>query len=366
MEWVETTGRTVSEALEVALDQLGVDEHDAEIVVLEEPKSALFGLRRSEARVRARVRPTRPRPKRQQRDRRGRTRNGREGGRNGKQPVRNGTDEGATNGEGDLVEVGVPVRSSSLGETDSDGQGQGSGSAQAARRNRTRRGGRSRSGGADGAQSDDGSNDGSGGNRPSGNGEDQVTVEEQAQMAHAFVSGVVERLGLAATTSVAIAEETMVEVSVDGEGLGLLIGPHGATLRALQELTRTATQRRSTEHGTRVVVDVAGYRAKRAAALAQFARSIAQQVIDTGTPHSLEPMSASDRKIVHDTVNDLEGVRTASEGEESARHVVIYPVTSGGRGEATAAESSADESLAAAEAPVDDELTDEPAEDHVG
>jgi spoIIIJ-associated protein len=167
-----------------------------------------------------------------------------------------------------------------------------------------------------------------------------VTVEEQAQLAQAFVGGVVERLGLAATTNVAIAEETTIEVSVEGEGLGLLIGPHGATLRALQELTRTATQRRSSEHGTRVVVDVAGYRAKRAAALAQFAHSIAQQVIDTGTPHSLEPMSASDRKIVHDTVNDIDGVRTASEGEESARHVVIYPVADAA---ADATEGAADE-----------------------
>jgi spoIIIJ-associated protein len=162
-----------------------------------------------------------------------------------------------------------------------------------------------------------------------------VTVEEQAQLAQAFVGGVVERLGLAATTNVAVAEESTIEVSVEGEGLGLLIGPHGVTLRALQELTRTATQRRSSEHGTRVVVDVAGYRAKRATALAQFARSIAQQVIETGMPHSLEPMSASDRKIVHDTVNEIDGVRTASEGEESARHVVIYPVSAEAAGGAS-------------------------------
>jgi len=61
MEWVETTGRTLEEAKDAALDQLGVDEQDAEFEVLEEPKSGLFGRLRSEARVRARVRPTRPR-----------------------------------------------------------------------------------------------------------------------------------------------------------------------------------------------------------------------------------------------------------------------------------------------------------------
>ncbi|MEY2436624.1 MAG: spoIIIJ-associated protein, partial [Acidimicrobiaceae bacterium] len=70
MEWVETTGRTVADAKEAALDQLGVDESDAEFEVLEEPRSGLFGRVRGEARVRARVRPTSPRPKVERRDRR--------------------------------------------------------------------------------------------------------------------------------------------------------------------------------------------------------------------------------------------------------------------------------------------------------
>src|SRR3954467_14508017 len=70
MEWVETTGRTLEEAKDAALDQLGVDEQDAEFEILEEAKSGLFGLTRREARVRARVRPTSPRPKVERRDRR--------------------------------------------------------------------------------------------------------------------------------------------------------------------------------------------------------------------------------------------------------------------------------------------------------
>src|SRR3954462_13067741 len=70
MEWVETTGRTVEEAKELALDQLGVDVVDAEFEVLDEPKSGLFGRIRSEARVRARVRPQAPPPKLERRDRR--------------------------------------------------------------------------------------------------------------------------------------------------------------------------------------------------------------------------------------------------------------------------------------------------------
>src|SRR5580704_10140839 len=72
MEWVETTGRTVEEAKEAALDQLGVDEQDAEFEIIEEARFGLFGRLRTEARVRARVRPTKPRPKDDRRDRRGR------------------------------------------------------------------------------------------------------------------------------------------------------------------------------------------------------------------------------------------------------------------------------------------------------
>ena len=70
MEWVETTGRTIEDAKEAALDQLGVDESDAEFEVVEEPRAGLFGRLRSEARVRARVRPTAPRAKDDRRDRR--------------------------------------------------------------------------------------------------------------------------------------------------------------------------------------------------------------------------------------------------------------------------------------------------------
>src|SRR3954470_19195813 len=70
MEWVETTGKTVDEAKEAALDQLGVHEDDAEFEVVEEPRTGLFGRTRGEARVRARVRPTRPRPKTERSNRR--------------------------------------------------------------------------------------------------------------------------------------------------------------------------------------------------------------------------------------------------------------------------------------------------------
>ena len=71
MEWVETTGKTVAEAKETALDRLGVAEDDAEFEILEEPRNGLFGLMRGEARVRARIRPTEARPKQERKRGRG-------------------------------------------------------------------------------------------------------------------------------------------------------------------------------------------------------------------------------------------------------------------------------------------------------
>lgn len=151
-----------------------------------------------------------------------------------------------------------------------------------------------------------------------------MSVDQQAELAGSFVRGVVERFGLEATTEVKVAEEH-VAVEVNGNDLGLLVGPRGATLDALQELTRTVVQRRGEEHGTRIVVDVAGFRARRAAALEAFARRVVEEVIASGTPEALEPMSAADRKIVHDVVNGAEGVETTSEGTEPRRYVVIRP-----------------------------------------
>jgi spoIIIJ-associated protein len=110
---------------------------------------------------------------------------------------------------------------------------------------------------------------------------------------------------------------------VDGDNLGLLVGPKGATVEALQELTRTVVQRHTEEHTSRIVVDVGGYRERRAAALRQFVIQAAGDVLRTGEQEALEPMSPSDRKVVHDTVNELEGLETTSEGVEPHRYVLI-------------------------------------------
>ena len=119
--------------------------------------------------------------------------------------------------------------------------------------------------------------------------------------------------------------EGFVELNVSGDGLGILIGPKGATLLALQELTRTVVQRRFPSAETRVVVDINGYRKRRHEALARFAEQVAREVVATNTRRALEPMPPADRKVVHDALNSVPGVMTVSEGEEPNRRVVLVP-----------------------------------------
>jgi spoIIIJ-associated protein len=151
-----------------------------------------------------------------------------------------------------------------------------------------------------------------------------MSVEDQAATVKTFIEGVVDRFGVTATTTTRI-EDNYIFVEVEGEDLGLLIGQRGATLEALQELARTVIQHRSDEQTGRVILDVAGFRAKRSAALAEFVQRVADEVKSTDVAQALEPMTAADRKIVHDTVNVIDGVVTTSEGVDPRRYVVIRP-----------------------------------------
>jgi len=152
--------------------------------------------------------------------------------------------------------------------------------------------------------------------------EPEISVEEQAEAAAEFTRGLVEAFGMEASVSAAVDDEILL-VEVNGENLGLLVGPRGATLQAIEELVRTVVQRRTGGHGMRIHVDVAGYRAKRREALAAFTRQLVEKVLESGRDQVLDPMPPPDRKVVHDTVNEFDGVETISEGEEPRRRVVI-------------------------------------------
>jgi spoIIIJ-associated protein len=348
MEWVETTGRSVDEAKDAALDQLGVDEHDAEFVVVSEPRAGLFGRTRGEARVRARVVPASPRPKRSRsrrqpaQTRSPRRSQGTGGGRKGKAALLTAdrqADEGFFDDE-DAQGTGEQVLTA--GAT---GPGDSGSTRRTSQRPRRRRSGGTRSGeGSDATGSSDGDRPTAGSRRGHGErGEDEgrpgepgmvkeetvgeeLSLEEQGESAREFVDGLAGLLGLHPTVTMSVLDEETAQVSVDGNGLGILVGPGGGTLAALQELARAVVQRRTGGQSNRILVDVAGYRAKRAMALQRFARQIAEEVLSSSAERALEPMSAADRKIVHDTVNEMEGVATRSMGDEPRRYIVIAPV----------------------------------------
>jgi len=305
MEWVETTGKTVDEAKDAALDQLGVDAQDAEFEVIEEPRTGLFGRSRGEARVRARVRPTQPRPKVERRDRRGKA-----SGRGAKPGERRRREGGggrpaATVAEG-AEKTPAPAASNAEGADGGDRKRRGD-----------RGGGRARSGRPARDHDDD---------EQETNDMSDTQLAEQGEVVRGFLVDLLDAFGLDGEVTATPAEEGAVELAVTGGDLGLLIGPKGATLQAVQELSRSMLQRQLPgESHARIRVDVSGYRAKRKVALEGFVRKVAEDVVASGTQKALEPMAPPDRKVVHDTVNDIDGVHTVSEGEDARRRVVIIP-----------------------------------------
>lgn len=153
----------------------------------------------------------------------------------------------------------------------------------------------------------------------------EAPAVDGGEVAETFLRGLLDVFQTPYSVDRHALDDDTVEIAVEGEGLGLLIGQRGATLSAVQELARTVVQRQAPSHNGRIVVDVGGYRRARREALERFTRSVAEQVIASGVARVLEPMPPADRKVVHDTANTIDGVSTLSEGEEPRRRVVITP-----------------------------------------
>jgi spoIIIJ-associated protein len=107
-----------------------------------------------------------------------------------------------------------------------------------------------------------------------------------------------------------------------------LVGQKGVILQAVLELTRTVVQRK-TQAGARLRLDISGYVERRREALKIYAGRLAEKVLAGGGEVMLEAMNPADRKVVHDAVAEVEGVRSFSEGEEPERSVVIALEESG-------------------------------------
>ncbi len=110
-----------------------------------------------------------------------------------------------------------------------------------------------------------------------------------------------------------------------GHDLGVLIGRHGQTIDALQYLANAIAHRSHGDERIRVIVDAAGYRARRAATLESVARRAAEEAVATGARVELEPMTAIERRVVHELLKDDPEVETSSEGAEPTRFVVVLP-----------------------------------------
>ena len=152
----------------------------------------------------------------------------------------------------------------------------------------------------------------------------ETIPEEPAERVRAIVMRVVNALGLHATVDI---DETGDEIraTVNGDDLGLLIGKHGSTIDALQHLAFRAAFR-GAEIRKQVTVDAAGYRERRAGALHRMADRAAAEALRYGRPVELEPMRATERKIVHTYLSERTDVETHSEGDEPDRRLVVSPV----------------------------------------
>ena len=148
-----------------------------------------------------------------------------------------------------------------------------------------------------------------------------ASIEEQAKVVESFLTGLLGAFGLEGTVETRI-DDDVLYVDVGGEQTEALVGPKGSVMQSVLELTRTVVQRK-TFGAPRIRLDIAGYGERRREALRIYTAQLAERVVSEGGEVMLEPMNAADRKVVHDAVAEIEGVRSFSEGQDPDRAVVI-------------------------------------------
>ena len=300
MEWLEVRATTVESAKEQALVHLGVDESDAEFEVLSEGRMGLFGRIKQEARVRARVLPTPVRPK----DGRNRGHNSRRSGSSRRSEASRASSEATPE----------PVARSRRKDS-SGSRPQQSASAENGAREKPQE---------EGKKAGDTKEDAKAMTIDQNSG---PSLLEQADLAESFVRGITESLGIVVTFKRHDLENGIMRIEANGDGIGILIGRRGGTAQAIDELVRTVLQRSGgTTREGKIRMDMGGVRARRASALAEFTRKVAEESIETRSEIALEPMNRMDRKIVHDVISTISNVESRSEGEDPHRRVIIAAV----------------------------------------
>ncbi|HEY0561417.1 MAG TPA: R3H domain-containing nucleic acid-binding protein [Frankiaceae bacterium] len=149
-------------------------------------------------------------------------------------------------------------------------------------------------------------------------------LEQEGDHAADYLEKLLDIVDMDGDIDADVENDRAVVAIVNGEQLQRLVGPSGETLEALQELTRLAVWQKTGQR-SRLMLDIAGHRAQRRADLREVGLATAQRVLESGEPERLAPMSPFERKVVHDAVASVEGVRSESDGEEPERRVVVLP-----------------------------------------
>ena len=307
MEWVEVKGPSVEVAVEAALAELGVSSREeVDVEVLQQPEKGFLGIGRTDAVVRVKPLPKKRRRKRPT------------GGKRRGDQAKSGSKGGAQRGRSP---EGRDQRSRS-------GQGRDQKTQAGQHRNQKKQPGQRQEQppGSQGKPSDRRSVDNrraKGGNDKSVMPEKETTVsrEEQASVVGEFLEGLLDAFGLEGSVETRV-DEDIIYAYVQGSETEALVGSRGIILQSIHELAKTVVQRK-TQESARIRLDIAGYAERRREALKIYAQRLGQQVLEEGGEVMVEPMNAAERKIIHDTIGDIEGVRTYSEGEEPRRSVVI-------------------------------------------
>jgi spoIIIJ-associated protein len=152
----------------------------------------------------------------------------------------------------------------------------------------------------------------------------ELDESELATEARLLLTRVVAALGVDGRVDV-YEDDDAITLTCSGADVALLIGRHGQTIDAVQYLMNAISHRMHGDERKEVIVDAAGYRARRRVTLESLAVRTAQQVSTSGERVELDPMTAVERKVVHLRLKEFDGVETASEGTEPNRYVVVLP-----------------------------------------
>lgn len=287
MAYVEVKAKTVEMAIEAAMRELGVGDRDnLDIEIMQEPERGFLGFGGQDAIVKVKEKSGRARSR------------GRKGGRK-------------DNGSG---------RSDRSNQSQSGDQGPNKPAGNSKPRDKANQAKQQPK------QRQQKSNKGQ--QMKKDDDRDNLSAGDQAEIVESFLSGLVTAFGLEGGVETTV-DDDIVIAEVKGEQTEALVGNRGAVMDAIHELSKTVLQRTARD-SARLRLDVAGYAERRRQALTIYAGDLIEQIVRDGGELMLEPMSAADRKVIHDAVGQHDGVKSYSEGESPKRYVVIAATDSDG------------------------------------